>query len=148
MIPLTRPHRQAMATMAMVVLTVLPTGYVALTAWRIGRPGHLRGVEAEIGQRLGLQATLDGVRYPRPGEVAGTFQADRAAPTVRVSYRVAARGSNTRCELTLTRDRKTEPVRTTVVMRTMEGLPLPARVLEPFFDAADWLGPAARVDGT
>ncbi len=64
-----RPHRQALATMALFVATVLPTGYVVLTAWRIGRPGHLREVEAEIGGRLGLHAMLDGVRYPRPGEV-------------------------------------------------------------------------------
>ncbi len=66
---------------------------------------------------------------------------------MRVSYRVAARGSSTRCELTLTRDRKTEPVRTTIVMRTMEGLPLPGRVLDTFFDSSDWLGPAAKVEG-
>ena len=241
MFPLTRPYRQALATLAMFVFTVLPTGYVVLTAWRINRPGHLRDVEIQIGQQLGLQVTLDGVQYPRPGEVlyrgivlrqeeprrkglteiarakmlrlrrgdhelmleaqglrlrgespklamaqvgallqksgeipyervsltaptcdldlgpeslrfslrevAGTFQADRAAPTVVVSYRLAAQETSTRCELTLTRDRKTEPVRTTVVMKTMEGLPLPARVLDVFFNAADWLGPAARVDG-
>src|SRR3954451_17444193 len=54
-----RPHRQALATMALFVATVLPTGYVGLTAWRIGRPGHLREVEAEIGRRLGLHATLE-----------------------------------------------------------------------------------------
>jgi hypothetical protein len=92
---------------------------------------------------LGRQALSFDLR-----EVAGTFQTDRVTPTVRVSYRVAGRGSNTRCELSLTRDRKTEPVRTSIVLRTMEGLPLPARVLDPFFDSSEWLGPAARVDGT
>ena len=30
----------------------------------------------------------------------------------------------------------------------MDGLPLPARVLDPFFDSTDWLGPAAKVEGT
>ena len=64
-----------------------------------------------------------------------------------VSYRVASKGSSTRCELTLVRDRKAEPVRTTLAMKTMEGLPLPARVLDVFFDTADWLGPAAKVEG-
>src|SRR4051794_29758438 len=200
MFPLTRPNRQALATVALFVLTVLPTFYVIGTAWRINRPGHLRDVEVEIGRRLGLPVTLDGVSYPRPGEVvyrgivlrqeeprrkglteiararelrlrrggreltleteglglrgespkqamaqigallqrsgdpaydrislsaptcdldlggdglryslrevAGSFQADRNAPAVTVSYRVATKGSSTRCELTLVRDRK------------------------------------------
>ena len=242
MFPLTRPYRQAIATLALFVFTVVPTGLVVLTVWKVGRPSHLRAVEAEIGGRLGLQVTLEGVAYPRPGEVvyrgivfrqeeprrkglteiaraararlrrgdreltleveglrlqgespklamaqvgallqrsagpdyervslsapscaldlgserlrydlrevAGTFQADRATPTVTVSSRVAATGSNTRCELTLVRDRKLEPVRTTVTLKTMEGLPLPAGVLDCFFDAADWLGTSARVEGT
>ena len=242
MFPLTRPHRQALATAALFVLTVLPTVYVVWTAWRINRTGHLREVESEIGRPLGLHATLEGVAYPRPGEVvyrgivlrqeeprrkglteiarareirlrrgnreltleteglvvrgespklamaqigallqhsgdstydrislsaptcdldlggdglryslrevAGSFQSDRVAPTVTVSYRLASRGASTRCELTLVRDRKTEPVRTTLAMKTMEGLPLPARVLDVFFDTADWLGPAAKVEGS
>ena len=242
MFPLTRPYRQAIATLVMFVVTIVPTGYVAVTAWRINRSGHRHEVEAEIGRQLGLQVTLDGVRYPRPGEVvyrgivlrqeeprrkglteiarakqvrlrrngreltleaeglqlfgespklamaqvgallqrtdevkydrvtlaaptcdidlgkdilrytlrevAGTFQADRGAPTVRVSYRIATRESSTRCELTLTRDRKAELVRTSVTFKTMEGLPLPARVLNPFFNATDWLGSAAKFEGT
>src|SRR4051794_35369065 len=69
MFPLNRLNRQAAATIALVVLTVLPTAYVAQTAWRISRPGHRHDVEAEIGRVLGLQVTLDAVRYPRPGEV-------------------------------------------------------------------------------
>jgi hypothetical protein len=246
MFPLTRPSRQAAATVALVALTVVPTAYVALTAWRISRPGHRHEVEAALGRALGLQVTLDAVRYPRPGEVEyrgvvlrleeprhrgltevarasrvrlrrgdreltleadglrlradspraamaqvgavlqrsggaayervsltapdctldlgagvapyrlreviGQFLADRAAATVRASYRVAdpkgpASAPGTRCELTLTRDRRADPVRTTLALRTMEGLPLPARVLDPFFDSADWLGSAARVEG-
>jgi hypothetical protein len=244
MFPLIRLHRQALATLALFVFTVVPTGYVAWTAWTIRRPGHLHAVEAEIGRRLGLRVAVEGVAYPRPGEVvyrgivfrqeepttkgltevararrvrlrrsdreltilteglrlrgesprlamaqvgallqraagpahnyervnltastcdldlgaenlrfdlrevAGTFQADKSAPTVTVSYRVAAKGSNPRCELTLVRDRKTEPVRTSVTMKSMEGLPLPARVLDLFFESADWLGTSARVEGT
>ena len=242
MFPVTRPYRQALATVAVVVLTVAPTVYVGLTAWRINRPAHRREVEAEIGRRLGLQVGLEAVRYPRPGEVVyrgvvlrqeeprrkgvtevaradlvrlrrgdrelileteglrlrgesprlvmaevgallqrsgeappyervglsaptceldlgagvapfrlrevvGDFVADRGAPTVRASYRVVSEGSGTRCELTMTRDRKAAPVRTTLAFKTMEGLPLPARVLDPFFDAAGWLGPEAKVDG-
>lgn len=241
MFPLTRPYRQAAATLALVALTVAPTLYVTSTAWKIRRPGHRHDVEAEIGRLLGLQVTLEAVSYPRPGEVVyqgvvlrheeprrkgltelaradalrlrrgdheltleadgltvraesprqamaevgaflqrsgdaayervslsaptcdldlgagvppyrlrevvGNFAADPGAPTVRASYRVVSKGSSTRCELTLTRDRKAEPVRTTLALKTMEGLPLPARVLDPFFDAAAWLGPEARVDG-
>jgi hypothetical protein len=32
--------------------------------------------------------------------------------------------------------------------KTVEGVPLPARVLDVFFDTRDWLGPRARVEGT
>src|SRR5437763_1831091 len=66
---LTRPHRQVLATMALLLFTVAPTGSVALTAWRLNRPGHARDVEVEISRQLGVRATLEGVRYPRPGEV-------------------------------------------------------------------------------
>lgn len=80
-------------------------------------------------------------------DVAGVFQTDRVAPTVKASYRMVAKGANTRCELSLTRDRKTEPVRTTLAIKTMDGLPLPCQVLDVFFDSTDWLGRAARVEG-
>ena len=238
MFPLTRPVRQALATLALFAFTVVPTGYVAAIAWRVHQPGHLREVEAQIGRQIGLQVTLEGVRYPRPGEVlyrgivlrqeeprrkgfteiarasvlrlrrgdreltleaaglkvrgespklfiaqvgallqrsgespyerislsapgcefdlgaenlrfalkdvAGTFQADRQTPTVIVSYRLAGQDAATRCELSLSRDRRSEPVLTTVALKTMEGLPLPARVLDVFFPSAYWLGTAAR----
>ncbi|MDR3638695.1 MAG: hypothetical protein P4L84_33120 [Isosphaeraceae bacterium] len=241
MFPLTRPVRQGLATLILVVFTVLPTVYVAYNAWRIHQPAHLRDVEAELGRQLGVHVTLEGVSYPRPAEVryrgvvlrqeeprrkgltevarahtvrlrradrelvveaeglrlrgespklalaqvgallqrtgaiaydritlsadvcdlelgsdrlhvdlrevAGTFQADSGTPTLVISYRLASKGSSTRCELTLTRDRKAEPVKTSIVLKTMEGLPLPARVLDVFFDAADWLGPEAKVEG-
>jgi hypothetical protein len=242
MFPLTRPHRQVAATVAVLVLTVVPTLYVVWTAWQIGRPAHRRQVEAEIGRRLGLVAHIDGVRYPRPGEVVyggvvlhqeeprgkglrevaraasvrlrrndkeltleveglrlrgesprqvmaevgailqrsdgtslervslsaptcecdlgagvapfrlhdvvGDYVADPAAPTVRASYRVVSDSASPRCELALTRDRKDDAVHTSLVLKTVEGLPLPARVLDAFFDAGSWLGPDARVEGT
>ena len=240
MLTLTRPQRQALVTLVMAGTTVVPTIYVGLTAWRISRPGHVRDVEVEIGRSIGLQVTLDRVRYPRPGEVvyqgvvlrqdeprrgglveiaraksvrlhrgsaelvleaeglslradgpkgamaqvgallsgagqgayrrvslaapsarvelgsglafdlrdlAATYQADAKAPGLSASYRLLDKGGSTRCELTLTRDRKAEAVETVVAFKTMEGLPLPARVLDAFFDSADWLGPSARVQG-
>lgn len=241
MFPVSRPYRQAIATFVLVVVSVLPTLYVVMTAWRISRPGHRHEVEAEIGRMLGVQVTLDAVRYPRPGEVVysgvtfkqeeprkkglvevgrakvirlqrsdreltleaeglriraesprlamaqvgtwlqrsgdstyerigltahtldldlgagvppyqmrevvGNFLTDEAEPTVRVSYRVVSPGASTRCELTLTRDRRADPVRTTLAFKTMEGLPLPAKVLAPFFDTEDWLGGNAKVEG-
>ena len=69
MFPLTRPVRQTLATLVLFGLTVVPTGLVAAFAWRINRPGHVRDVEIELGRQLGLQVTLEAVRYPRPGEV-------------------------------------------------------------------------------
>ena len=241
MFSLTRPVRQRIATGALLLFTVLPTALVSMSAWRINRPGHIRDVEIELGRQLGLQVTLEAVRYPRPGEVvyqgivlrqeeprgkglaeiaraeqvrlvrsdreltlhaenlklsgesprqamaqvgalvqrsgalpferihlaaptceleldrealhyslqdlAGEFLADRSNPTLRVAYRLAAAGGGTRCELTLNRDRSTDRARTSLVLKTLEGAPLPARVLDIFFESADWLGPKAKVEG-
>ena len=69
MFPLSRPFRHALATVALIAATVLPTVVVATYAWRITRPGHIRDVEIVLGRQLGLQVTLDAVTYPRPGEV-------------------------------------------------------------------------------
>ena len=80
-------------------------------------------------------------------DLAATFQADPRAPGLSASYRLLDDGGSTRCELTLTRDRKAEAVETVVAFKTMEGLPLPARVLDAFFDSGDWLGRSARVQG-
>lgn len=243
MVPLTRTTRQALATVALIVSTVFPTVYVAYTAWRLNRPGHIRDVEIELGRQLGLQVTIDGIRYPRPGEVlyrglvlrqaeprgkglveiaradearivrgerdltilanelrirgespslalvqvasllqrsasvpcervnltspsctielgseyltlrvqdlAGEFVADRANPVVRLAYRMSEENrASTRCELILMRHRSAETAATELTFRTVEGPPLPARVLDSFFDSASWLGPKARVDGT
>jgi hypothetical protein len=242
MFPLTRPFRQGLATALLVLLTVVPTILVAAYAWRINRPGHIRDVEIELGRQLGLQVTLQAVRYPKPGEVlyqgivlrqeelrgkglteiaraellrlvrsdrdltvhaenlklsgespkqamaqvstliqrtgvlpfdrihlaaptceleltrdalrysvqdlAGEFVADRSNPTLRVAYRLAEPGTGTRCELTLNRDRSTDPARTILALKTLEGVPLPARVLDVFIDSVGWLGPKAKVEGT
>src|SRR5271169_73386 len=66
---LTRPHRRILTTAALVVFTVFPTLYVIGTAVQIHRNGHPRAVASELGHALGLQVTLEGVTYPRPGEV-------------------------------------------------------------------------------
>jgi hypothetical protein len=81
-------------------------------------------------------------------ELAAEFTADAEVPTVKASYRDASPGSTTRCELTLTRDRRAGPVRTTLAIKTMEGLPLSARVLDPLFDSVSWLGADAQVEGS
>ena len=242
MFPLTRPMRQTVATIALVGLTVVPTGVVATIAWRINRPGHVRDVEIELGRQLGLQVTLEGVRYPKPGEVvyqgitlrqeeprrkglieigradqarlqradrdlivnlenprlsadspklalgqlaavlqrsgqipfervhvtagscqldlgheslrvsvrdvAGELVVDPLAPSLKLTYRFSGEGAGTRCELAGTRDRRTEQIETSVALSTVEGPPLPARVLNVFFDAADWLGSSAKFEGT
>ena len=240
MFPLSRPFRQGLATIALVAATVLPTVLVATYAWRINRPGHIRDVEIVLGRRLGLQVTLDAVRYPRPGEVvyrglvlrqeeprgkglveiaragevrlirgdreltihadglalrgespklamdqvgallqrsgelafdhvsltaptckldlgaglefavqdlAGAFSVDQTRPTLRMAYRLVEPGLKTRCELTLSRDRAVEPVSTSLVFKTLEGLPPSARLLNVFFDATEWVGDRARVNG-
>lgn len=240
MFPLSRPARQGLATAALAVLTVLPTGFTAFHAWQISRPGHVRDIEITLGRRLGLQVTLDAVTYPRPGEIlyrgivlrqeeprgkglaeiarakalhlvpsgrelvvhaeelairgegpdqtvnqlgtylqrsgevlydrvaltaptcrielgpnlvfqvrdlAATLAAETAGPTLRASYRLVEPGSRTRCELTLARDRRADPVQTTLALKTLEGSPLPGRVLNVFLDATDWIGEDARVDG-
>ncbi len=253
MVPVNRPVRQALATVALFVSTVVPTVWIAAVAWRINRPGHIRDVEIELGRQIGMSVTLQAVRYPRPGEVvysglvlrqeeprggglseivrarevwlqwadreltfrledpqlradspgaalaqlaalmqrsgqvpyerinvtapsceldlrredlrfsarevAGEFHADPAAPTLRLAYRMSAApsprsghdhrpGAGTHCELTLMRDRRAEPPSTMLVFKTVEGLPLCARVLNPFFDSGDWLGANATIEGT
>jgi hypothetical protein len=85
--------------------------------------------------------------------------ANPAAPTIRLAYRMSAASGHrtgpvdrpvagTHCELTLMRERRAEPVSTSLVFKTVEGLPLPARVLNPFFDVDAWLGANATVEGT
>ena len=39
---------------------------MAVYAWRINRPGHIRDVEIELGRQLGLQVTLEGYVIPGP----------------------------------------------------------------------------------
>ena len=53
----------------------------------------------------------------------------------------------TRCELSLTGDRRSEQIETSLVFKTVEGMPLPAG-MNAFFDADDWLGTDAKVEGT
>ncbi|MEW4568855.1 hypothetical protein AB1L88_13405 [Tautonia sp. JC769] len=240
---LSRPHRQVLFTLGILVATMVPTALVAFTAWQVNRPGHRHDVEAELGRQLGLKVTLEGVRYPKPGEIiysgavlwqreprrekqlvevaraetlklsregrrlvlraeglalaaegprhameqvgellsraaadeawdhvavsadscaidlgdglqyglrdlAASFRIDAGAPTVEASYRVVTpSGSANRCELVLVRDRRGNEPETILTLRTAEGLPLPASVLDPFFSSADWIGSAARMQG-
>ena len=81
-------------------------------------------------------------------EVAGEFVVDPGAPALRLAYRVPGDGAGTRCELTLTRDRRTEQIETSLSFKTVEGMPLSAHVLSVFFDADDWLGEGAKFEGT
>ncbi len=248
MLTLSRPHRQVLATMAVAVFLVAPTLYVAVMAWRVNQPSHVREVEHEAGVTLGLRVSLTGVRYPSPGvvafrgvalkpddagrktsknhaelaraeairlrrdgrrltleadglsirdaqgpehlldqlartlqklgagpewdevsllaptcrldlgpaipgyklkDVAWTYRTDDDSSRLTASYRVVVEdGPAPRCELTLKRARRSDTLHTTLMVRSTDGDPLPARVLAPFFDAEDWLGPHARVDGT
>ncbi len=89
-------------------------------------------------------------------DLAATYRIEGGSPTVSASFRLdgpdvlndpeGGRPGN-RCELVLTRDRSGDSVATTLAFRTAEGDPLPARVLDPYFAAAGWLGPEARVRG-
>jgi hypothetical protein len=80
--------------------------------------------------------------------VAGEFLADPLAPTLTLAYRVPGSGKGSRCELVVTRDRRTEPFETSLAFKTVEGSPLPARMLNVLFDAGDWLGDEAKISGT
>jgi hypothetical protein len=58
-----------MATLTVLALLVAPSAYVAHLAWKVRRPEHLRAVEWNLSSRLGMEVTLEGVGYPRPGEM-------------------------------------------------------------------------------
>ena len=72
----------------------------------------------------------------------------RRARRSKLAYGVPGSGKGSRCELMLTRDRRTEPFETSLAFKTVEGSPLPARMLNVLFDADDWLGAEAKVSGT
>lgn len=69
MIIINRLHRQVAATVFVVVGLVIPTITTAWWAWTVNRPGHLRDVEVQLSRQLGLQVGIEGVKYPRPGEM-------------------------------------------------------------------------------
>lgn len=114
-----------------------------------------RGLDAP-GSRVTLAARTclietgegDASRYELR-DLAASFDAERNLPTLTASFRLGDRGSEgSRCELTLTRDPALRPARTTLSIDAKDGVPIPARALNPFFDAGDWLGPDARVWGS
>ena len=81
-------------------------------------------------------------------DLAGSLQVNATLSTITAGYRVVRDdGTGPRCELTLTRDRKAEPARTSLTFKTAEGEPVPAAVLDPFFLASENLGSSAKLDG-
>ncbi|MGC8642824.1 MAG: hypothetical protein ACP5XB_23440 [Isosphaeraceae bacterium] len=125
-----------------------PKGALAQVGALIQRSGavpveriHLAAESCEV------ELAREGLHY-QVQDVAGEFQADRSRPTLRVAYRLADRRGATRCELMLERNRQSDPVRTSLVLKTLQGYPLPARVFDVFFDTSSWLGPRSLVDGT
>ena len=54
-------------------------------------------------------------------DVAGEFLSDPVAPTLKLAYDVPGGGKGSRCELCLTRDRRTEPFETSLTFKTVEG---------------------------
>ena len=104
-------------------------------------------------ERVGISAPVcrldlgkDSLQF-RFTEVAGEFLADPAAPTLKLAYGVPGNGKGSRCELVLTRNRRFEPFETSLLFKTVEGSPLPARMLNVLFDADDWLGEEAKILG-
>lgn len=69
MLTLSRPMRQAIASLAVLGLFVAPTAYVGWLAWDAQRPEHRRRVERELSRTLGMSIAIGQVRYPRPGEM-------------------------------------------------------------------------------
>lgn len=69
MLSLSRPQRQALSSLAVLGLFIAPTVLVAWHAWEVRRPEHRRSVARELAAELGMEVTLGGVRYPRPGEM-------------------------------------------------------------------------------
>lgn len=68
MFAVTRPHRQLVATLVLLVATVAPTVLIATISWRLNRPSHPREVAGEFSRQLGLIASIEAIRHLRPGE--------------------------------------------------------------------------------
>ena len=83
-------------------------------------------------------------------DLAGAYVAEAKSPSVFIGYRFLneSDSSSTRCELKLTRDRGIEPPRTTLRLQTVEGLPIAARALDPFFNTRERIGAKSRFEGT
>lgn len=127
-------------------------------------PNHILSVLAAAVQRLGDEpgwATIsmlaptcevelgsDELGYSLT-DLAWTYRvADDNAARLTASYRVAGDdGSDPRCELTLARELVRDAPQTTLILRSTDSLPLPAQVLDPFFDTRSWLGTQATMDG-
>src|SRR3972149_6771198 len=64
-----RAVRKWAALTAFASLAVLPTAYVALTAYRVNQFEHPAVVGEALGAELEMEVELAGLRYPRRGEV-------------------------------------------------------------------------------
>jgi hypothetical protein len=86
----------------------------------------------------------------RISAIAGrlSIPAPSGAPILTASCQIPADGLPTRCELALFRERTETGSHSAIAFKTMEGPPLSARVLDPFFASADWLGATSHVDGS
>jgi hypothetical protein len=82
-------------------------------------------------------------------DLAGVLQLAGGLPTVTASFRVQEEPGTPgpRCELTMTRQRKGNSLRTELAFKTADGQPVSAHVLDPYFTAGDWLGRSARIEG-
>lgn len=80
--------------------------------------------------------------------IAATLQNSAQGPSAFASYRLvdASKDLATRCEASVTRDSRKE--KTTITLRTMEGPPIPAAALDPFFPLVDRVGEFAQIEGT
>ena len=67
MLALNRTRRQTLATMALVLLAVVPTALVVAWSIRVNRPEYRHVVADELGRRLGLRVEIGAVRHPTPG---------------------------------------------------------------------------------
>ena len=69
MLALSRPGKQVLATIAVVVGCIAPTAWVAWSAWSYRQPSHRRAMELELSRRTGFDVSIGDVTYPRPAEI-------------------------------------------------------------------------------
>jgi hypothetical protein len=63
-----RPQRQVVATLLLIVGSIVPTVATIGYVWRMNARAHVEAYRRVLEQRLGLRVELGGLRHPRPGE--------------------------------------------------------------------------------